>query len=166
MNNSTTTVINRISARWFFLVFWLLTFVIYIATARAGWVIDGVGFLYNMKHQGFWDFINRTYSQDQSFYQVLTLHYYIFYKIWGFNPWMWGLLYITIHALNVYLLFLLSKNILSDSWVGNSRVIAINCALWAYATDRICTEYKTFLSHACTRVWICFACRVACRESV
>ena len=47
MNNSTTTVINRISARWFLLVFWLLTFVIYIATARAGWVIDGVGFLYN-----------------------------------------------------------------------------------------------------------------------
>ena len=112
MNNSTTTVINRISARWFFLVFWLLTFVIYIATARAGWVIDGVGFLYNMKHQGFWDFINRTYSQDQSFYQVLTLHYYIFYKIWGLNPWMWGLLYVTLHALNVYLLFLLLRCIL------------------------------------------------------
>ena len=150
MNNSTTTVINRISARWFFLVFWLLTFVIYIATARAGWVIDGVGFLYNMKHQGFWDFINRTYSQDQSFYQVLTLHYYIFYKIWGFNPWMWGLLYITIHALNVYLLFLLSKNILSDSGVGNSRVIALAGALLFIVAPHIseilvCRAYYHYL---------------------
>jgi len=110
---------------WIFLALWLLTFALYFPAAKAGWVIDGVGFLYNMKHLSFWDFINRTNSSDQSFYQLLTLHYYIFYKLWGFNVWMWGLLYITLQALNSFLLFIVSRNILSDSGIAKGALISL-----------------------------------------
>jgi len=125
MDNAATSLKKEIKTIWLFPALWLLTFVIYIATTRAGWVIDGVGFLYNMKRLGFWDFINRTYSHDQSFYQVLTLHYYVFYKLWGLNPWMWGILYITLHAVNAYLFLVLGKKILSDSGIAKSAIIAL-----------------------------------------
>ncbi len=114
---------------WAFPALWLLTLCIYIATSRVGWVIDGVGFLYNMNHTGFWDFINRTYSGDQSFYQILTFHYYLFYKLWGLNPWLWGLLYITLHSLNAYLFFIFSKRVLSDTGIAKSGLLAISSAV-------------------------------------
>ncbi len=128
---SATPQIKQVSIKnyWAFPALWLLTLCIYIATSRAGWVIDGVGFLYNMKHTGFWEFINRTYSSDQSFYQVLTSHYYLFYKLWGLNPWLWGLLYITLHSLNAYLFFIFSKKILSDTGIAKGGMIAISSAV-------------------------------------
>ncbi len=111
---------------WIFLALWLLTFVLYIPAGKAGWVIDGVGFLYNLRHQGFWEFINRTSSSDQSFYQLFTLHYYVFYKLWGMNEWMWSLLYITLQAVNAFLFFKFARNILFDSGVKKGALIAFS----------------------------------------
>src|SRR5580693_758271 len=109
MNKELITQKTQIKNVWIFLALWLLTFIIYFPAARAGWVIDGVGFLYNMRHQSFWDFINRTNSSDQSFYQLFTLHYWLFFKLWGFNVWLWSLLYITVQAVNAFLLFTVCK---------------------------------------------------------
>ena len=124
-------MINSLLARlpgnknmWVFILLWLLTFVLYIPAGKAGWVIDGAGFLYHLKHQGFWDFINRTTSTDQSFYQLFTLHYVVFYKLWGINPWLWTVLYITLQAINALLFFIFATNILDDSAVKNGRLIA------------------------------------------
>jgi hypothetical protein len=117
--------LNTIKPIGVFAIAWVLTCALYIATAQAGWVIDGIGFLYNMKHLPFWDFINRTNSQDQSFYQVLTLHYYIFYKIWGLNPWLWGILYITLHAVNSMLFFKLFSAILGDTGITENRLMPL-----------------------------------------
>ncbi len=113
---------------WIFSMLWLLTFILYIPAAKAGWVIDAVGFLSGLQHDGFWDFINRTHSEDQSFYQLFTLHYYVFYKIWGLNLWLWSLLYITVQSLNAYLLFLLCKTVFSDTGVKNGSVLALVAA--------------------------------------
>ena len=82
MNNAAPSVTTRKKTCWVFPAMWLVTFAVYVATTRVGWVIDAVGFLYNLKHLSFWDFINRTNSADQSFYQVLMLQYYVFYKIY------------------------------------------------------------------------------------
>lgn len=125
MNNKLRSWITNLKNVWLFLALWLLTFVMYFPAARAGWVIDGVGFLYNIRHQGFWDFINRTNSSDQSFYQLFTFHYYLFYKLWGFNVWLWSLLYITLQAINAYLLFIVSRNILYDSGVKKYVLIPL-----------------------------------------
>ena len=98
---------------------------LYIPAGKAGWVIDAAGFLYNLKHQHFWDFINRTTSTDQSFYQVLTFHYFLFYKIWGMNMWLWSLLYITLHSVNAFLLYCFARNILSDSGYKKTLLIPL-----------------------------------------
>ena len=125
MSETGTSWIKRGEQLWLFLAFWLLTFVMYFPAARAGWVIDGVGFLYNLRHQSFWDFINRTNSADQSFYQLFTLHYYLFYKLRGFNVWLWSLLYITVQAINSLLLFQLCRNIFYDSGVKRYILIPV-----------------------------------------
>jgi len=110
---------------WIFLGLWVLTFALYLPAVKAGWVIDGVGFLYNLRHQGFWEFINRTHSEDQSFYQLFTLQYYIGYKLWGLNFWMWSLLYISVQSINAYLLFLVCKKIFSDSGLNNQVLVPL-----------------------------------------
>jgi hypothetical protein len=120
------TLLSRLPGNknaWIFLLLWLLTFALYIPAARAGWVIDAVGFLYNLKHEPFLDFINRTHSGDQSFYQVLTLQYYIGYKLWGMNPWAWSLLYITLQAANAFLLFIVCSRLFSDSGLKNAILV-------------------------------------------
>ncbi len=113
-----------------FACLWLITTGLYITAARAGWVIDAVGFLYNLRNETFLDFINRTHSGDQSFYQVLTLQYYIGYKIWGLNFYMWSLLYITLQAANAWLVFIIGRNLLADSGAGNSLLIPLLGALF------------------------------------
>ena len=150
-------MINSLIARlpgnknlWVFILLWLLTFVLYIPAGKAGWVIDGAGFLYHLKHQGFWDFINRTTSTDQSFYQLFTLHYVVFYKLWGINPWLWTVLYITLQAINALLFFIFSTNILEDSGVKNARLIAF-CSVIIFTVSPhiseiiVCKAYYHYL---------------------
>ena len=110
---------------WIFLGLFALTFALYLPAIKAGWVIDGVGFLYNLRHQGFWEFINRTHSEDPSFYQLFTLQYYIGYKLWGLNFYMWGMLYIMAQAINAFLLYLVCKNIFTDSGLKNQVWVAL-----------------------------------------
>jgi len=110
---------------WVFVIVWLITLALYIPAAKAGWVIDASGFLYLLKHESFWDFINRTHSEDQSFYQLFMLQYYIGYKLWGLNLWMWSLLYITVQSINAYLLCILCRNIFADSGVKNGFAISL-----------------------------------------
>lgn len=129
MNNALTSSFAKHKNVWIFTALWLLTFVLYIGAAKAGWVIDAVGFLYNMKHQSFWDFINRANSVDKSFYQLFTLHYYIFYKIWGLNLWLWSMLYITVHAANAYLIYRFFSKLLADTGVAKNIIIPLTGAV-------------------------------------
>lgn len=150
MGSGLTLWVTKRRHAWLFLALWLLTFVLYFPAARAGWVIDGVGFLYNLRHQGFWDFINRTNSSDQSFYQLFTLHYYLFYKLWGFNVWLWSLLYITVQAVNAYLLYLLCRNIFADSSVKRAGLLSftgvvIFCSSPHISEILICRAYFHYL---------------------
>ncbi len=130
MNDTIKTQLPGGRNTWVFILLWLVTFVLYISAAKAGWVIDAVGFLYNLKHERFTDFINRTHSDDQSFYQVLTLQYYIGYKLWGMNMYMWSLLYITLQAINAYLVFMLSSRLFSDTGIRNGLLVPLVGALF------------------------------------
>jgi hypothetical protein len=121
--------LSAIKAKWAFLLLWAVTFAIYIATAPGGWVIDAIGWIYDMKHHSFIDFLNRTQSSSESFYQLFALHYYVFYKLWGLNPVMWALLYITLHAINALLVFVVARSILSDSDLKNGTLISLAAAL-------------------------------------
>lgn len=122
------SLLSRLSASKNILIFallWMLTLVIYIPTVKAGWVIDAVGGIYNMKHLSFMDFINGKQSSIQSLYQLYAITIFIFYKLWGVNPWLWSLSFISLHAVNAFLAFLVCKNILADSSVKNSVGISL-----------------------------------------
>lgn len=112
-----------------FIILWAVTLALYVYTREAGWVIDGMGFLYNMQHHTFWDFINTRYSADQGFYQLYALHYYIFYNLWGMSPWMWSILYVTLHAINATLIYSVFRAILTDSRISNSHIISLTTAV-------------------------------------
>jgi hypothetical protein len=125
MSSPILSRLSVIKSKWVFVILWTATFMLYVSTRKAGWVIDGLGLLYNIRHKSFWDFVNSTQSGDQGFYQLLTLPYYIFYSLFGMNEWFWGLLFITLQSLNALLLFIFFRNLLRDSLVKNGTLISL-----------------------------------------
>ena len=108
-----------------FLLFWLLTFALYLPDLKAGWVLDAAGWLYHVRRETFSDYINNTYSEIHSLYQFTEIITYVFYKLWGANVYVWSLLFITLHAVNCLLLFIVCGNIFSDSGIRKGKMIAL-----------------------------------------
>jgi hypothetical protein len=125
MNNTALSKISGKQNMLAFLLLWFLTFVLYFPTAKAGWTIDAVGWIYNLNHLSFSNFINTTQSSTQSLYQLYALDFFIFYKLWGLNVWMWSLSFITVHAINAWLIYTICKNLFADSQIKNGAVIAL-----------------------------------------
>ncbi len=125
MNNTLLSKFSGNKNSIIFALLWVLTMIIYFPAAKAGWVIDAVGGIYNLKHLSFWDFINSTQSATQSLYQLYALDLFVFYKLWGVNVWMWSLLFISLHAINAFLLFIFCRNIFFDSGIKNGVIISL-----------------------------------------
>ena len=115
----------RIKNVWVFALLWLLTFILYLPAAKAGWVIDSAGWLYNIRNLKFWDYVNNKQSYICSLYQFTQLATYVFYKLFHTNSYAWHALMITMHAGNAYLLFILAGNLFRDSGIKNARNIAL-----------------------------------------
>ncbi len=98
-----------------FSVLWLITFVLYLPAAKAGWVIDSAGWLHNIRTLGFWDYINNAQSGIPSLYQFTQLTTYIFYKAFRANPYAWHVLMITMHVTNAFLFFIICRQLFDDS---------------------------------------------------
>ena len=109
-------------------LFWLAALALYLPAARAGWVIDATGWLYNIRHESFPEYINRTHSHVESLYQFTQLITWVFYQLWGANVWAWSLLYISLHALNAFLLFDICHKLLIRTGIKNAFGIAITGA--------------------------------------
>jgi hypothetical protein len=88
-----------------FSFFWLLLFVLYLPTWRAGFVSDFTGWLYDIRYSSFADHINRSHFQVKSLYQFTQLVTWFLYQIFGTNHFLWHCMHISLHALNVRLLF-------------------------------------------------------------
>ncbi len=118
------------STDWAVFVLFLTTiFLLYYPAAHAGWVYDTTGWLTNVRQEGFVDFLNRTESSIPSLYQFTQFITYIFYHLFGANAWAWHLLMVTLHACNVFLLFLLGRRVLQDSGIARGSAIAMGGAL-------------------------------------
>ena len=107
-----------------FVALWLITFALYLPTAKAGWVLDTAGWLKNIRNLSFWDYFNNSQSGIPSLYQFTQLTTYVFYKIFNANPYAWHLLMVTIHSVNGFLLFLLCKRIFNESNIEKGSTIA------------------------------------------
>jgi hypothetical protein len=110
------------------LLFWILLFVLYYPAAKAGFVDDFTGWLDNIRNTGFWDYINRKHFAVNSLYQFTQLTTYIFYRLFGANPWLWHLLHLTLHAVNCYLWYLLCNRIFTDSGIHKAQTFAFTGA--------------------------------------
>ncbi len=113
-----------------FAFLWLLTFIIYLPAAKAGWVIDSTGWLHNIRHLGFWDYINNKQSHIPSLYQFTQLTTYVFYRLFNANPYAWHTLMVSMHAVNAYLLYNLCRRLFEDTGIAGSSTIALTGALF------------------------------------
>jgi hypothetical protein len=104
---------------------WVLLFALYFPAAKAGFVTDFTGWLEQVQHHSFYEYINRTNFHVHSWYQFTQLVTYLFYKLFGVNAWLWHLLFITLHAINAVLLYIFTCRLLDDSGVNNSSTISL-----------------------------------------
>ena len=107
-----------------FCILWVLMFVLYLPAAKAGFVADFTGWLDQVKNHGFWEYINRTNFRVHSLYQVTQFNTWVYYQLFGIQEWAWHLLFISLHAINACLLFVLCAGILDDAGVKDSRRIS------------------------------------------
>ena len=107
-----------------FAILWVLTFLLYLPAAKAGWVIDSAGWLHNIRTLGFWAYVNNAQSGIPSLYQFTQLTTYVFYKVFNANPYAWHVLMVTMHTTNAYLFFIICSKLFDDSGVKNGRNMA------------------------------------------
>jgi hypothetical protein len=107
-----------------FLCFWVVTFIIYFPAANAGRVGDFPGWVKNVTTLPFWDYVDRTQSGIPSLYQFTQIITWCLYQLFGANAWLWHVLYVTMHALNAWLLFAISRRIFADAHVQRASLIA------------------------------------------
>ena len=104
---------------------WLITFIVYLPAIKGGWVIDATGWLYNIRHQAFWDYINRSQTRIPSLYQFTQLTTYLLYRVVNANPVAWHTIMVTMHACNAWLLYTLCKRLFEDSGIKTPGNIAL-----------------------------------------
>lgn len=114
-----------------FILLWILTFGIYLPAIKAGWVIDASGWLYNIRHLKFSDYINNTQSWISSLYQFTQFTTYLFYKLFDANAYAWHTLMVTLHAINAFLIYMLFVRLFEDSGVERGKIIAL-CGVVLY----------------------------------
>lgn len=105
-----------------FLVFgiiWIIVFAIYLPAATAGMVGDFPRWIATMQQYSFKDYIN-----DADLYQFTQLAGYIFYKLFGVNAWAWHLMQVTMHSINCFLLFVICKNLFTDSCIRHANALS------------------------------------------
>ncbi len=112
-----------------FILFWAVTFLLYIPAANAGFVIDFTGWLDQVKNEPFGDYINRTNFRVKSLYQFTQLLSWLFYKLFGTSHWGWHLLFVTLQAFNAWLLWRFVSRMLSKAGKANGNVIALTASL-------------------------------------
>ena len=110
-------------------VFWIVVFCLYYPAARAGFVTDFTGWLDQVRNHGFLEFINRTHFQARSLYQLTQFNTWICYRLLGTSVWAWHVLFVTLHALNAFLLMTLVRLLLRDAGVAFYNIIAFGGAL-------------------------------------
>ena len=102
--------------------FCVVLFLLYLPAARAGMVSDFPKWLESIRTQSFHDYINN--ADTSSLYQLTQFTTYVFYKLFGTNPWLWHLLQLTMHAINCLLLFIFFSRLLTVSAIKGARIIA------------------------------------------
>jgi hypothetical protein len=127
-SNATHSAPSYKKTFWVFALLWVITFIIYLPAARAGkvgeyyreWldIVMNKGLKYFLHPQGF-----------PSLYHFTQATTYVFYRIFGFGPWPWHILALTVHVCNALLIYLIFKRLLTDARIRNAMPVAFGSAL-------------------------------------
>ena len=120
-----------------FICLWLLAFALYFITARAGWVTDTVDWQYRITHLDFWSYLNLVQTHVPSLYQLTQLVTFLLYKLFGFDRWLWHLLFLTLHALHATLWFAILRHIMAASGINRAAFVAFAAVLLYTAAPHI-----------------------------
>lgn len=111
-----------------FILFWVITFFLYLPAANAGFVIDFTGWLDQVKNQPFGDYINRNNFSVKSLYQFTQLLSWLLYKLLGTSHWGWHLLFVSLQAANAWLLWRFVTSMLNKAGKTNGNIIALSAS--------------------------------------
>ena len=100
-----------------FLLFWVITFIIYLPAAHAGFVSDTTGWLQSVREDSFADYINRSRFHVKSMYQFTQLITWVLYQLIGVNHWAWHLLFVTLHAVDCLLLYIFCNTLFTATGI-------------------------------------------------
>lgn len=104
-------------------------FAIYLPAAKAGFVADFTGWLEQEKYHGFLDNLNRTGYQIHSMYQLTQLVTYILYRLIGTHAWLWYLVFVSLHAANAALAYMIVAGLLQHAGEQRAKLIAATGAI-------------------------------------
>lgn len=112
-----------------FAAYWVVLFILYLPAANAGRVGDFPGWVTFLNANNFIDYINRKGSGIPSLYQFTQAVTWCFYRLFGANAWLWHLLYLTLQALNAFLLYSFFNKLFSRAHVNNANIAAFTGAM-------------------------------------
>jgi len=108
-----------------FCFFWIVTFLLYLPAARAGFVSDTTGWFQSLTEDSFGDYINRTRFSVKSMYQLTQFNTWLIYQVAGIHQWAWHLVHVTLHATVCLLLYKLCRKLFEDSGVNKPYLPAL-----------------------------------------
>lgn len=108
-----------------FCFFWLVTFLIYLPAAKAGFVSDTTGWLQSLREDSFLNYLNRSRFGVKSMYQLTQLNTWVIYQVVGIRQWPWHLLFVTLHAVNSLLLYTLCQRLFLASGIQKPHLPAL-----------------------------------------
>ena len=115
----------KLNNKLIFTLLWALIFILYLPAAKAGFVMDFTGWLDQVKNHSFSEYINRDNFNVKSLYQLWQLFVYVFYHIFGVNPWAWHILFVTSQASVSLLVYIFFQRLFSDSGIEKAGSIAL-----------------------------------------
>lgn len=124
-------IANRLASKYTytFCLFWIVTFVLYLPAAKAGFVSDTTGWFQSLTEHSFIDYINRNRFAVKSMYQLTQLNTWVIYKIIGTSHWGWHLVHVTLHAWVCLLLYKWCNRLFEDSGLEKPYLPALSGAL-------------------------------------
>ncbi len=133
-----------------FMVFWVLSLVLYWPTAGAGFVTDTLGWFQTYKATGFTGVFNA--FGDHSLHYIYHLVFFLLFKLFGFHGKGWMLMFTALHALVAALSLAFFRNLFSRLGIRQGKWIA-----WAGSLLFLVSPYQTetLVWYACVHYLLC-----------
>ena len=113
----------KIKTRYFFVIYFLITLVLYYVTIGAGMVFDFNGWAMTYENGSFSDVLNC--FGYPGLHQMEQLVFFSLYKLFGFNKFAWYIVFVFLHSLTAIISFKFIELFLKTILVENYYQIAI-----------------------------------------